>query len=120
VRSAKLCGHPHLPALREPFFLVATMICEHLRPLEDAIRAAGIAETFRGQPWTTNCREWVYFDCYLEVEKIRQQFDLSACVVDHLNDDPKSGRESGVVCTECHDGIVGLNKADASGKRVFP
>jgi len=41
-------------------------------------------------------------------------------VIDHVNDDPKSGRESGLVCTQCHDGIIGLHKADAAGKRIFP
>jgi hypothetical protein len=85
-----------------------------------AILAAGVAETFRGQAWTTNCREWVYFDCYLDAEAIRHQFELPPCVVDHVNDDPKSGRESGLVCTECHDGIIGLHQADAAGKRSFP
>ena len=29
------------------------MICQHLRELEEAIRAAGISETFRGQAWTS-------------------------------------------------------------------
>ena len=53
------------------------MICQHLRELEEAIIAAGIAETFRGQAWTTNCLEWDYFDCYLDEEKIRQRFALS-------------------------------------------
>jgi hypothetical protein len=96
------------------------MICQHLRPIEEAIHSAGIPETFRGQPWTSNCREWVYFDCCLDAEKIRQQFALPGCVVDHVNDDSKSGRESGLVCSECHDAIVGLHRADAAGKRVIP
>lgn len=96
------------------------MICQHLRQLEEAIIASGIAETYRGQAWTTNCREWVYFDCHLDEEKVRQQFDLPACVVAHVNDDSKSGREAGFVCTECYDGIMGLHRGDAVGKRWFP
>jgi len=96
------------------------MTCQHLRQLEEAIIAAGITETCRGQAWTTNCREWVYFDCYLHDETIRQQFDLPACVVGHINDDSKSGRESGFVCTECHDGVIGLHRGDAAGHRSFP
>ena len=42
------------------------MVCEHLYPLEQALLAAGIAETYRGQPWSRNCREWVYFDADLD------------------------------------------------------
>ena len=47
------------------------MTCEHLRPLEQAIIGCGIRETFRGSAWSKNCREWVYFDCYLDIETIR-------------------------------------------------
>jgi hypothetical protein len=96
------------------------VICEHLQPLEAAILAAGITETFRGQAWSSNCREWVYFDCCLEVEAIRRQFELPVFVVNHVNDDSKSGREAGLVCKECHDAVIGLHKDDATGKRVFP
>ncbi len=96
------------------------MICQHLRQLEQAILAAGISETYRGQAWTANCREWVYFAYYLDEEKVRQQFDLPACVVSHANDDPRSGREAGFVCTCCHDGIIGIHQADADGKPSFP
>jgi hypothetical protein len=96
------------------------MTCQHLRKLEEAVLASGIAETYRGQAWTINCREWVYFACYLDQERIRQQFDLPTCVVGHVNDDSKSGRESGFVCMECHDGVIGLHRGDAVGKRWFP
>jgi hypothetical protein len=37
------------------------MICKHLQQLESDILAAGIQETFRGQVWSANCREWVVF-----------------------------------------------------------
>src|SRR4051794_13129334 len=36
------------------------MVCEHLAELEHALIAAHIPITFRGQLWTSNCREWVY------------------------------------------------------------
>jgi hypothetical protein len=42
------------------------MTCEHLRPLEQAMIDAGMKETFRGQAWSNNCREWVYFDCFID------------------------------------------------------
>lgn len=96
------------------------MVCEHLCKLEDAISLAGIAETYRGQAWSKNCREWVYFDCVLDAAEICATFDLAACVSEHVNDDPKSGREFGLVCDTCHDGIVGVHPKDAMGKQRFP
>ena len=30
--------------------------------MEQALIARGIRENYRGQPWSMNCREWVYFD----------------------------------------------------------
>lgn len=47
------------------------MVCEHLAELERELIAAGVPVTFRGQPWTSNCREWVYFACWLDRESIR-------------------------------------------------
>ncbi len=41
------------------------MTCEHLRSLEQAMIAGGMRETFRGQAWSNDCREWVYFQCLL-------------------------------------------------------
>ena len=42
------------------------MLCQHLPELEQAILAAGIVETYRGQTWTTKCRRWVCFDACLD------------------------------------------------------
>jgi len=96
------------------------MVCKHLVELEAAIAAAGIHETYRGQVWSENCREWVYYDCLLDVAAIRESYDLAPCVIDHANDDPKSGLESGLVCKECHDAILGVHPQNAKGKRTFP
>ncbi len=83
------------------------MVCEHLQPLEAELKQAGIKETFRGQAWSHNCREWVYFDCHLDLASIRQRLNLAACVIDHENTDSHSGTERGLVCQEHHDAIVG-------------
>lgn len=96
------------------------MICEHLRELEEAILAEGITESYRGQPWSKNCREWVYFDCVFNASAIGASFDLPHCVSQHFNNDPKSGREFGLVCDICHDGIVGIHPQDGTGKKLFP
>jgi hypothetical protein len=84
------------------------MVCDHLRPLEQALQAARIRETSRGTPWSQNCREWVYFAVRLDTDALRQRFALPACVVVHENTDPRSGLEKGFVCEECHDGVMGL------------
>ena len=83
------------------------MICKHLQPIEAELIHLGIAETFRGQAWTKNCREWVYFDCYLDLASLRKRLALDPCVVDHTNDDPRSGCERGLVCNIHWDAIVG-------------
>ncbi len=52
------------------------MVCKHLKELEVAIKDVGIGETFRGKAWTNNCREWVYFDCYLDIESLKDRLIL--------------------------------------------
>jgi hypothetical protein len=83
------------------------MVCMHLRWLEQALIAAGFRETFRGQAWTENCREWVYFDVILDIPRLRKQFRIPPCVEVHENTDPKSGLELGLTCRSCLDGVMG-------------
>jgi hypothetical protein len=84
------------------------VICRHLQALEAELIAAGVKETYRGTPWSMNCREWVYFDTVLDVAAIAARMRFSACVEVHENLDPKSGTERGFVCTQCHDAVMGL------------
>ena len=83
------------------------MVCEHLAELEQALLAANIPITFRGQPWTSNCHEWVYFACWLDRPVIRSQFTLADCVHDHDHLGTHDGQEAGLVCSVCHDAIMG-------------
>jgi len=94
------------------------MVCEHLAPLEQALIDNDIAVTFRGQAWSMNCREWVYFDCFLDVPAIRKRHSLPDCVQDHSHRGTHDGQELGLVCAVCHDGIMGLYEPVA-GKPVF-
>ena len=94
-------------------------MCEHLEPLDNELKEKGIKETFRGQPWSANCREWVYYDCLLVVESLRKRFALPAFVVVHSNDDPRSGLEAGIVCDLCKDAVVGAHPSVAAGKVRF-
>ena len=87
------------------------MTCEHLHSLEQAIIARGIAETFRGQAWSDNCREWVYFDCYIDTDAVSKAFPFPACVQVHAHRGTHDGQERGFVCNACHDAIMGRYEA---------
>ena len=95
------------------------MVCEHLSTLEQALVAARVAVTFRGQAWSRNCREWVYVDCFLDLPAIRRDLALAACVQDHAHRGTHDGEERGLVGAQCHDAIVGRYERTA-GARVFP
>ena len=94
------------------------MVCEHLRELEEVLIASGVAVTFRGRAWSMNCREWVYFDCFLDTVEIRKHFTFAEFVHDHSHRGTHDGQESGLVCTRCQDAIMGLYEA-VPGKLVF-
>ena len=89
-------------------------MCEHLVRVEDYIKAKGFPEIWRGQPWTKNCREWVYFDVVLDPLEIRHKLHLAACVEVHRYADIKGGFELGLFCSRCLDGVMGLHP-DAPG-----
>ncbi len=94
-------------------------MCEHLSKLEQEIKQSGIKEIYRGKPWSNNCREWVYFDCVIDTDSVKKNMTLADCVQVHTNHDPKSGREHGLVCTECHDAVMGYYIDDQKGRSTF-
>ena len=69
--------------------------------------AAGIQETARGRVWSQNCREWVYFNCFIDTEAVRRRFTLGDCVEEHSHRGTHDGQERGLVCSVCHDGVIG-------------
>ena len=87
------------------------MLCEHLAPLESAMIARGMRETYRGRPWSMNCREWVIFDCYINAKAVRQIMTLPECVQEHSHRGTHDGEESGFVCHQCWDAIIGYYEA---------
>jgi hypothetical protein len=95
-------------------------MCEHLAELEQALIAAEILVTFRGKPWSSNGREWVYFACWLDRAAIRAQFQLADCVIDHDHRGTHDGQEAGLVCGTCHDAIVGVHAEYRSTAPTFP
>ncbi len=82
-------------------------VCEHLRAVEDHLVRLGSKITFAGQAWSSNCRLWIYFDTYLDCEDLKTRFTLDPCIEVHVNDDPRSGTEKGLVCSHCHDAVMG-------------
>lgn len=93
--------------------------CEHLIELERALARAGFRETFRGQAWSDNCREWVYYDCLLPAEAIRRKFAFAPCVQDHAHRGTHDGQEAGFVCDIHNDGIMGRHPDDSGGVPSF-
>ena len=98
--------------------LNVALMCEHLRFLEDYLKAKKIPEIFRGQAWSDNCREWVYFDCVLDTESLKTKFNLPPFVITHENTDERSGTELGLVCTQCQDAIMGLHPKHSSSSKI--
>ena len=96
------------------------MVCEHLSQLEQAILSAGIPETFRGQAWGKDCREWVYFACVIDIEKVQARFRLASSVVEHEHVGTHDGQELGLVCEDCHDAIIGFHPKFKSDAAYFP
>lgn len=85
------------------------MTCEHLNKLEKELISKQIEVTFRGQAWSENCREWVYFDClFINLEKIIRRLELDNTNVKiHSHFGTHDGQEYGIICSACNDGIMG-------------
>ena len=96
-------------------------MCAHLYQVEVYLKEQGVSETFRGQSWSANCREWIYYDCVLKPEALITKFVLPSFIVIHENNDLKSGTELGLVCTQCNDGIMGKHPVNniVGDKRVI-
>jgi hypothetical protein len=90
-------------------------VCDHLREVEDHLVSLGVKVTFAGQAWSSNCRHWIYVDAALDCEALKKRFNLPACVQIDSNDDPRSGREKGLVCSADHDALMGRHPEDAKG-----
>jgi hypothetical protein len=85
------------------------MVCEHLAVFEQEVRARAIPETYRGAPWSKNCREWVYFACCFDLAALRARIAFAPCVEDHVHRGTHDGSEAGLVCHACWDAIVGAH-----------
>jgi hypothetical protein len=95
------------------------MLCDHLHALEEEIIARGVKETYRGQAWSDNCREWVYFDCVLDLPALRARLSLAQCVADHRHRGTHDGNEAGLVCETCKDAIMGRHPDDPGAAPLY-
>lgn len=96
-------------------------MCIHLKSLEDFLKSENIAEVYRGQVWSKNCREWIYYDVILNPQKLKDKFHFDATIIIHDYKDIKVGSELGLVCTLCNDAIMGAhpNSSYAINKRTI-
>jgi hypothetical protein len=85
------------------------MVCEHLSALERELLEHGVKETFRGQAWSENCREWAYFECVLDLATLRARFGFAPCVAEHVHRGTHDGAEAGFVCNQCKDAVMGAH-----------
>lgn len=95
------------------------MVCEHLHQLEEELLQSGVRETFRGQAWSHNCREWVYFHCVLDLKALRERLQFDTCVQDHEHRGTHDGSETGFVCAQCKDAIMGAPPSSHNKLPVF-
>lgn len=96
-------------------------MCIHLKPLQDYLIGLSIAETYRGQVWSENCREWIYYDAVLKPKELIQRFHFDDTIKIFDYQDIKVGSELGLECSVCHDGIMGPHPGSpyAKGKPVI-
>ncbi len=87
-------------------------MCIHLQKAEDYIKASGLRESWPGQAWSLNCREWIYFNCSFSPAKLIEKPGPEDCVTIHDYYDIKVGAELGLFCESCKDGIMSIHARD--------
>lgn len=95
------------------------MVCQHLAALEQEVLARGVREVHRGQVWSQNCREWVYFACCFDLAALRARRQFDPCIQDHEHRGTHDGSEAGLVCTRCHDALMGVHPSQAAAFPIY-
>ncbi len=91
-------------------------MCSHLKPLEEYLITQGANEIYRGQVWSKNCREWIYFDVVLDPKSLKERFHFDETITIHNYKDIKVGSELGLVCDICKDAIMGIHPDTPASK----
>ena len=80
---------------------------DSLRIIAKSLKNRGIEITYFGHAWTKQRADWIYFDTVLDVEKLRNKYQLGPHIVIHENLDPKSGTEKGFIDEHTGEGLMG-------------
>jgi hypothetical protein len=67
----------------------------------------GYKITFEGQAWSNMNASWVYFNTPLNIDLLITRFDSKKELKIHKNEDPRSGREKGLIDESTDEGITG-------------
>jgi hypothetical protein len=95
-------------------------VCEHLRPVEQYLRAKGAKVLSIGSPWSSNCRTWITFGgVVLDATALRARFTLPDFVVEHSHRGTHDGAEHGLVCQRHDDALVGVHPELGAGLPVI-
>lgn len=78
-----------------------------LRQIAKGLQKSGIEISYFGRAWTEQHADWIYFDTVLDVEKLRNKYQLGANIISHENLDPKSGTEKGFIDEQTGEGLMG-------------
>jgi hypothetical protein len=84
--------------------------CDHLRPLEQDLRAQPFRVQYEGRSWWgASNGAWVYFGCCLEPERVRAAYALPQFVEYSEYDGKVAGQEAGFTCTRCQSAVMGAH-----------
>lgn len=83
---------------------------DYLRQIAKSLKNKGIEITFFGYAWTRQRASWIYFNTVLNIEELRNNFNLADHIVIHKNLDPKSGTEKGFLDNITGEGLMGKLK----------
>jgi len=86
---------------------IALLQSEQLRKVARHLETENIPITFFGQAWSKPTAQWIYFDATLDLDALREKFNLNEDIVQHENLDPRSGTERGFIDKNTQEGLMG-------------
>ena len=85
------------------------VLCKNLIKLNNHLQSLSVTKTYSGKPWSNVQGEWIYYDCVLSLDKIRENLKLDVMILNHVHLGTHDGKEQGFYCENCQDGIMGLH-----------
>ena len=89
---------------------IKTIESSQIRKIAEHLYDQGITITFFGKAWSGCTNNWIYFDTYLDLDELKEIFELNEELEVHENRDPKSGLERGFIDKITGEGIMGKLK----------